>query len=92
MQSVGGSLTNLYWEVNGRGVHAIVDLPDSASATAVTVVLHQSGAFKTVEIAEVLTQDQLNGVLEIADNIADEYKAPGSALLQADSSVSPLNQ
>jgi uncharacterized protein with GYD domain len=88
MQSVGGSLTKLYWQVNGHGVHAIVELPDSASAAAVNTVLAQSGAFKTSEISEVLDQDQLSGVLRIADNIAKEYQVPGAGLLHSDLSHS----
>jgi len=82
MESAGGSLHHLWWQVSGRGVFAIVDLPDSASATAVNTVLAQSGAFKSSEIYEVLDQAQLNGVLQMAQNIADVYKVPGADALQ----------
>jgi uncharacterized protein with GYD domain len=86
MQSLGGSLKTVYWEVSARGVHAVVDLPDSSSAAAAAGVLSQSGAFKSVEVQEVLTQTQFAGVLELADSVSQTFRAPGQAMLDGDSS------
>lgn len=69
-------------------MYAITDMPDSSSAAAVAAVLSHTGAFKNVEVHEVLTQDQFNGVLELADNVAEVYAPPGAALLRDDSSES----
>jgi len=88
MQSLGGSLESAYWEVSARAVYAIVDLPDSSAATAVAAVLTHTGAFKNVELHEVLTQAQFTGVLELADDVSHVYRAPGQALLEEDSSRS----
>jgi uncharacterized protein with GYD domain len=83
---LGGSLHEAYWEVSGRSVYALVDLPDSATAAAATTVLEHTGAFRSVEADELLTQEQLSNVLELADNAADVYNVPGQALLSDDSS------
>lgn len=85
LQSLGGSLECAYWEVSARAVHAIVVLPDSSAATAVVAVLTHTGAFKNVEVHEVLTQDQFTGVLELADDVSQTYQVPGQALLREDS-------
>lgn len=83
---LGGSLDQLYWQASGRSVYAIADLPDSASAAAATAVLVHTGAFRSVEADELLTQEQLSNVLVLADNAADVYDPPGHALLSDDSS------
>lgn len=85
MEYLGGSLHEAYWEASGRAVYAIVDMPDSSAAAAATAVLTQSGAFRSVEANELLTQEQLNNVLQLADNASDAYKVPGHLLLDADS-------
>jgi len=88
LESVGGSLDCVYWEVSARAAHALTDLPDSQAATAVAAVLTHTGAFKNVEIHELFTQDQFNATLELADSVSDVYTPPGQALLQDDSSES----
>jgi len=88
LQSLGGSLESAYWEVSARAVYAFVDLPDSSAATAVAAVLTHTGAFKNVEVHEVLTQAQFTGVLELADDVSQVYRVPGQAVLQDDSSQS----
>ena len=86
LSSLGGTLESTYWEVSARAVYALIDMPDSASATAVAAVMTHTGAFKSVEVHEVLTQHQFNEVLELADSVAGIYTPPGQALLDGDSS------
>jgi len=88
MQALGGCLEHVYWEVSARAVHAVVELPDSASAAAAAGVLSQTGAFKSVEVEEVLTQAQFTDVLELADDVSQTYRVPGQAVLEGDSSQS----
>jgi hypothetical protein len=64
----------------------VVDLPDSSCAAAAAGVLSQTGAFRSVDVEEVLTQSQFTGVLQLADNVSQEYRVPGQALLEDDSS------
>jgi hypothetical protein len=71
-----------------RSVYAVLDLPDSSDTTAVAAVMMHTGAFKNVEVHEVLTQDQFNAALELADNVAELYSPPGASPLRDDSSES----
>lgn len=75
--SLGGSLESLYWEIGTRSVYALVDMPDSATMAAASAVLTQTGAFKNVDVHEVLTQDQLTDVLAVADDVSQLYRVPG---------------
>jgi hypothetical protein len=88
MHSLGGSLGIVYWEVSARAVHAIVDLPDSSTAAAAAGVLSQTGAFKSIEVEEVLTQTQFTEVLALAGNVFETFRVPGQAMLDDDSSRS----
>ena len=86
MEYLGGSLHELYWEASGRAAYAIADMPDSATAAAAITVLTHTGAFKSVEADELLTQEQLDNVLALADNAAEIYQVPGHLVLGNDSS------
>jgi uncharacterized protein with GYD domain len=86
MEYLGGNLRDLYWEAGGRAAYAIADMPDSATVAAAIAVITHTGAFKSVEAAELLTQEQLNKVLELADNAAGVYDVPGHLMLSNDSS------
>lgn len=86
MEYLGGNLRELYWEASGRAAYAIADMPDSAAAAAAIAVITHTGAFKSVEASELLTQEQLDNVLELADNAADVYDVPGHLMLGNDSS------
>jgi uncharacterized protein with GYD domain len=76
-ESLGGSLECIYWEMSTRSVYAIVDMPDSGTMAAATAVLTQTGAFKSVESHELLTQDQLSDVLALAGDVSQVYQVPG---------------
>lgn len=91
MEYLGGHLDDAYWEVSGRAVYAIADMPDSATAAAATAVLTHTGAFKAVESNELLTQEQLNGVLELADDATQAYDVPGHLVLADESSQRRFN-
>jgi uncharacterized protein with GYD domain len=81
MESVGGSLEAAYWMVNGRSAFSIADLPDAHAATAIAAVLTHTGAFQNVEVNEILTQEEIAGVLELADSISQVFRAPGQAAM-----------
>jgi hypothetical protein len=71
------SVDCIYWAISTRSVYAIVDMPDSAAMTAATAVLTQTGAFRSVDSHELLTQDQLSGVLALAGDVSALYHVPG---------------
>lgn len=76
-ESLGGSLESLYWEIGTRSCYAIVNEPDSVSLAAMAVTMTQSGAFKSVDFHELLTQDQLTDALTVAKDISQIYQVPG---------------
>jgi uncharacterized protein with GYD domain len=77
MEHFSGSLESIYWEVETASAFVVVDLPDSVSAAAVIATTTKTGAFKDVNVHEVLTQDQLEDVVALAKSSDDVYYPPG---------------
>jgi uncharacterized protein with GYD domain len=75
--SVGGSLESVYWMFGAHDGIAIVDVPDSVRAAALSVAVGSTGSFKHLETHELLTQDELGQVLSHARNAAQAYQPPG---------------
>jgi uncharacterized protein with GYD domain len=80
LESLGGSLESLYWLLGTQddGM-VVVDLPDTISAEAWETVVNRTGAFKSVETHELLTQKQLRHTLALAKDAAHVYEVPGQA-------------
>jgi uncharacterized protein with GYD domain len=76
-ESLGGSLESIYWEIGTRSCYAIVNEPDSVSVAAAAATMTQSGAFKSVDFHELLTQDQLHDALTVAKDVSHVYRVPG---------------
>ncbi len=77
MEALGGGLDSLYWESGTEDALAIVDLPDSISANALTAAVTKTGAFRSVDTHELLTQEQLLAVLDMARDAAEVFEVPG---------------
>jgi uncharacterized protein with GYD domain len=77
MESLGGSLDSIHWQLGAQDAMAIVDLADSVTAAALTTVIVKTGAFKNVDSHELLTQEQLLEVLALARGSADIFEVPG---------------
>jgi uncharacterized protein with GYD domain len=77
MEALGGSLDSLYWQLGTQDALAIADLPDSVTACALNTAITKTGAFKTVETHELLTQKQLLEVLALARDAAQVFEVPG---------------
>ena len=75
--SVGGSVECVYWMFGAQDGLAIFDVPDSVSAAAMSVTAGSSGAFKTMETRELLTQEQLSQVLSRSKDVTQAYQPPG---------------
>lgn len=75
--SVGGSLESAYWMFGAHDGFAVVDVPDSVRAAALSVAVGSTGAFKNLETHELLTQDQLGQMLSHARDAAQAYQPPG---------------
>jgi uncharacterized protein with GYD domain len=77
LDSVGGSLDTMYWMFGDHDGMVIFDVPDSASAAAVSIAAGSSGAFKHLETHELFTQEQLGETLARAKNTTRVYQPPG---------------
>jgi uncharacterized protein with GYD domain len=77
LESVGGSLECLYWQVGSHDGYSIFEAPDSVTAEAVEQAMTKTGAFKSMETHELLTQKQLIETLHLARDAAQVYEVPG---------------
>jgi len=84
LNHLGGSLESIYWEVQTASAHAIADLPDSVSAAAVITAATKTGAFKDVQVHEVLTQDQFREMVVLAQSSDEVYRPPGHEAIKRD--------
>jgi uncharacterized protein with GYD domain len=82
MEHLHGSLELMYWGVENAQAYVIANLPDSLSATAAITAALKTGAFRDVEVHEVLTQDQLREVVMLAKSSGVFYHPPGAAVFE----------
>jgi uncharacterized protein with GYD domain len=77
LDSVGGSLESIHWMFGPYDGIAILDVPDSVSAAAVSVAVSSTGVFTHMETHELFTQEQLGETLAKARNVTQAYQRPG---------------
>ena len=82
MESLGGSLERIDWDVQNCAAYAVADLPDSVTAAVVLTATARTGAFIGVEAHELLTQEQMHHVLMLARDAALVYEPPGNAAVE----------
>jgi uncharacterized protein with GYD domain len=73
VESVGGKLDCMYYAFGDTDVYAIADLPDQASATAVSLLINSSGAV-TLNLVPLMTPEDVDA----AAAKSPTYRAPGS--------------
>jgi uncharacterized protein with GYD domain len=83
MESLGGSLDNIYWAAQTSTAHALADLPDELAAKAVVTATYETGAFTSVEAEELLTQEQLRDTLVRTRSAQGFYEAPGKSAIDS---------
>jgi len=88
LRSLGGSLDVIYWTVRNGSVRAIADLPDAMAAKAAVTAIVKTGGFTSVEVEELLSQDQLHDTLLLARSAEAFYEAPGQSAVVLQPSVS----
>jgi len=84
IEHLGGSLESIHWEVQTASAYVVANLPDSVSAAAVITAATKTGAFKEVQVHEVLTQDQLRDMVALARSSDQVYRPPGEAAVERD--------
>ena len=77
LDSVGGSLESIYWMSGSFDGLGIAELPDTASAAAVSIAVMSSGAFARNEMHEVIGQDELDRALQQATAVTQAFEPPG---------------
>jgi uncharacterized protein with GYD domain len=77
VEALGGELECVYWSMDREDGLAIADFPDSVAVSAVQSAVFETGAFKTVDTHELLTQQQLKERLVLARDAAQVYHVPG---------------
>jgi hypothetical protein len=60
------------------------ELPDSLSAAAAITAATRTGAFKDVQVHQLLTQDQLREMVVLAKSLEQIYRPPGVAAVERD--------
>ena len=73
IEGVGGSLESLYYAFGARDVYIIADLPDDATATALSLAIGAAGALD-VEITVLLAPEVVDEAIK--KNVP--YRAPGA--------------
>ena len=73
VESVGGTLDCMYYAFGDTDVYAICDLPDQASATAVSLLINSSGAV-TLNLVPLMTPEDVDAAVAKAP----KYRAPGT--------------
>jgi uncharacterized protein with GYD domain len=77
LESLGGSLECIYWQLGTQDGYTIGEVPDAVTAEAVEKAMTKTGAFKSVEAHELLTQQQLIETLDLARDAAQVFEVPG---------------
>ena len=75
--ALGGPIEAFYWMTGPHDGILITDLPDTASAAALSVAVGSTGSFKHLETHELFTQDQLGLTLARAKGAKEAYPPPG---------------
>jgi uncharacterized protein with GYD domain len=84
LEHLDGKLEDMYWEVEDTAAYVIGELPDSLSAAAAITAATRTGAFKDVQVHQLLTQDQLRDVVALAKSLEHVYRPPGVPAVERD--------
>ena len=76
LEAAGGKVEAYYWMFGQIDGFAILDVPDSKTAGAISLAISSTGAF-SVETHELIAPSQLGGILSRAKELRSSYKAPG---------------
>jgi len=72
VESVGGSLESMYFAFGDTDVFAVCDIPDAASAVAVSLLIGSSGSVE-ISLTPLLTAEDIDA----AAAKSPSYRAPG---------------
>ena len=78
VEAVGGTLETFYWAFGPDDWVAIADLPDAASAGAVSIGVSSAGAVHSVRTVRLITMAESQAMLQKAQSVAKEYRVPSA--------------
>jgi uncharacterized protein with GYD domain len=76
-ENVGGSLDKIYYMFGERDGFVVLDVPDPATAAAVSVAVTSTGAFSHLETRQLIAAEDLPSLLEKAAAARESYRRPG---------------
>jgi uncharacterized protein with GYD domain len=79
MEALGGQLECMYWCAETEDGLTIADFPDSVAIGAVQAGLFKTGAFKTIDVKELLNKQQLQEKLVLARDAGRVFEVPGQS-------------
>lgn len=78
IESLGGKLECIYWQMDSEEDGLVIaEFPDSLAADSVQTAINRTGAFKSVDTHELLSEQQLRERLVPARDAAQVYEVPG---------------
>jgi uncharacterized protein with GYD domain len=77
VEALHGSLESLDWMLGPHDGIAIAQLPDADHAAALSAMITSTGAFRTVQTHELLTQEQLACTLQLVGGARQAFERPG---------------
>jgi uncharacterized protein with GYD domain len=77
VEEAGGTLEAVYYMFGREDGFVIVDMPDSAAAAAMSLVVNSTGALAHLETRELIPASDLAAVLDGAARIKGTYHPPG---------------
>jgi len=78
VREAGGQLEAFYWTFGADDYVFIADLPDDASATALSVAMASSGKVHDQRTMKLITRDEAVELLAKAKELAGKYRPPGA--------------
>ena len=73
VESVGGSLDCMYYAFGDTDVYGICDVPDDATATALSLMINASGAV-SINLVPLMTPEDVDTAVQKSPT----YRAPGT--------------
>jgi uncharacterized protein with GYD domain len=77
-QEAGGHLESYYWMFGDYDGFAVVEVPDSRAAAAISLTVSSTGACNSVSTHELISGAELNDRLAEAKRLSAVYTAPGA--------------
>lgn len=77
-REAGGHLESYYWMFGEHDGFAVVELPDSRAAAAVSLTVSSTGALASVSTHELISAREVNDRLAEAKRLSAVYTAPGA--------------